>query len=42
METGEVMDKKFREKETHTDEFWDPILGDPKFDEHIRSKYRVG
>ena len=42
IETGEVMDKKFREKETHNDEFWDTIFSDPKFDEHIRKKYRVG
>ncbi len=42
IETGEVMDKKFREKETHNTEFWDTIFGDPKFDEHIRKKYRVG
>ena len=42
IETGEVMDKKFREKETHNDEFWDTIFGDPKFDVHIRKKYRVG
>jgi len=42
IETGEVMDKKFREKETHNDEFWDTIFSDPKFDEHTRKKYRVG
>ena len=42
IETGEIEDKKFREKDTHNIEFWQPILEDEKFDEHIRKKYRVG
>jgi len=42
IESGEDMDKKCREKETHNDEIWDTIFSDPKFDEHIRKKYRVG
>jgi hypothetical protein len=42
VESGEVADKKFREKETHNNEFWQPILEDEKFDEFISKKFRVG
>jgi hypothetical protein len=42
METGEVIEKKFREKETHSAEFWEPILADTKFNDWIIAKYRVG
>ena len=42
METGEVADKKFREKDTHSEEFWRPILDDEKFDEFIQKRFRVG
>lgn len=42
METGEVIEKKFREKETHSAEFWEPILADEKFNDWIVNKYRVG
>ena len=35
-------DKKFREKDTHNNEFWQPILEDEKFDEFITKKFRVG
>ena len=42
VESGEVSDKKFREKDTHNSEFWQPILEDVKFDEFISKKFRVG
>jgi RecA/RadA recombinase len=42
VESGEVADKKFREKDTHNNEFWQPILEDEKFDEFISKKFRVG
>lgn len=42
VESGEVADKKFREKDTHNNEFWQPILEDEKFDEFITKKFRVG
>jgi RecA/RadA recombinase len=42
VESGEVADKKFREKDTHNSEFWQPILEDVKFDEFISKKFRVG
>ena len=41
-ETGEVDDKKFREKETHTPEFWKDLLTDSKFNDFLKKKYRVG
>ena len=41
-ETGEVDDKKFREKETHTPEFWKDLLADSKFNDFLKKKYRVG
>lgn len=40
-ETGEVIGKKLRENETENDEFWQPILDNPKFDEFIRGKYQL-
>ena len=42
METGEINDKKFREKETHNMEFWESYLQDEQFNEFLRHKYRVG
>ena len=42
METGEVIDKKFREKDTHNQEFWNPILEDTKFNDWLNARYRVG
>ena len=42
MDTGEMETKKWREKETHTTEFWDSILGEPMFSEFIQDKYKLG
>jgi RecA/RadA recombinase len=39
--TGEVEDKKYREKDTDTKEFWMPILKQKSFREFIEDKYTV-
>ena len=41
METGEVDEKKVREKETTTDSFWAPIITCTKFKEFVKSKYQL-
>ena len=40
-ETGEVEEKKYREKDTNTSEFWTSILADQTFQEYVSSKYGV-
>jgi RecA/RadA recombinase len=40
-ETGEVEDKKYREKETNSAEFWNSILEDITFHEYVSNKYGV-
>lgn len=39
--SGEVEDKKYREKDTDTKEFWMPVLKQKSFQEFIQTKYRV-
>ena len=41
-ETGELVDPKFREKETPTPEFWDPIIKNTNFFEFIKNHYTIG
>lgn len=41
IETGEISDKKFREKDTYTKEFWSDILDAKSFSEFVENKYRV-
>jgi RecA/RadA recombinase len=41
IETGEIEDKKYREKDTNTKDFWMPILKNDKFSEFIKNKYQV-
>lgn len=41
LETGEVEEKKFREKDTSTSEFWMPVLKQKSFHDFVESKYRV-
>lgn len=41
LETGEVDEKKCREKDTDTKDFWLPILKQKSFQEFIENKYRV-
>ncbi len=39
--TGEVIDKKYREDETNTNEFWIPLVSDKAFREFIRNKFQL-
>ena len=41
-ETGEVEEKKFREKDTNSKEFWGQILESKEFNEYIASRYQIG
>ena len=41
-ENGEIEDKKYREKETNTPNFWMSILQNKSFQEFVEKKYRVG
>lgn len=41
VETGEVEDQKFREKDTNTKDFWLPILKKESFQTFIKNKYQV-
>jgi RecA/RadA recombinase len=40
-ETGEIEEKKFREKDTDTKDFWIPILKQKSFQQFVEEKYRV-
>lgn len=40
-ETGEVEEKKYREKDTSSSEFWIPILKQKTFRDFVETKYRV-
>lgn len=42
METGEILDGSYRQKDTYNLNFWHPILSCPKFVDFIDKKYRVG
>jgi len=39
-DTGVVEDKKYREKDTDTKEFWQPILDQKSFNDFVEDKYR--
>ena len=41
METGEIEEKKFREKDTNTADFWKPILMNKKFQEDVKARFMV-
>ena len=41
LETGEVEEKKFREKDTHTADFWNQIISQQSFKDWIEKKYKV-
>ena len=41
IETGEVEEKRYREKDTDTKDFWSPILNEKSFREFIENKYRI-
>ena len=40
--TGEILGTKVREKDTHSKEFWDPILEETDFKEFVRDGYQIG
>lgn len=40
-DTGEVEDKKYREKDTYNDEFWNPIINSSKFREYVKQRYAI-
>ena len=41
-ETGEIVDPKYREKDTLQPEFWDPIFNGTDFKEFIQKQYTIG
>jgi len=41
METGEIEEKKYRAKETNTEEFWKPVMQNPKFNKYIMERYSL-
>lgn len=41
-ETGEVLGSKYREKETLTADFWQPILNETNFKEFVKNQYSIG
>ena len=41
IETGEVDEKRYREKDTDTKDFWLPILKEKSFRDFIENKYRI-
>ena len=41
-ETGELVDPKYREKDTLTKEFWEPIFAETPLKEYIKSHYTIG
>jgi len=41
-DTGVLSDKKYREKETLTEEFWKPVLEGTDFKEYIKGKFAIG
>jgi len=41
IETGEVEEKRYREKDTDTKDFWLPILKEKSFGDFIENKYRI-
>ena len=40
-DTGEVEEKKYREKDTNTSEFWIPVLKQQSFRDFVEARYRV-
>ena len=41
-ETGEVEERNFREAQTLSEEFWEPILSDDKFKETVKKTFTIG
>ncbi len=41
METGEIGEKSYREKDTNSAEFWNPILESPSFNKFVETRFLV-
>jgi hypothetical protein len=41
-ETGELVDTKYRAKDTLTEEFWKPIFENTDFKEFLKKQYQIG
>ena len=41
-ETGEVEEKNFREAQTLSEEFWEPMLSNPAFKESVKKMFTIG
>lgn len=41
-ETGELVGNKVREKDTHTEEFWKPILNNTDFKTFVKQQFTIG
>lgn len=39
--TGEILEKKWKEKDTHCKEFWTPVLSNKLFHEFVQNKYQL-
>jgi RecA/RadA recombinase len=39
--SGEIEEKKFREKDTDTKDFWMPLITGKKFQEYVKDKYQI-
>lgn len=39
--TGEIEEKKFREKDTDTKEFWLPLITSKKFQDYVKDQYQI-
>ena len=39
--SGEIEDKKYREKETDTKDFWMSLITSAKFQQHVKDKYQI-
>ena len=42
MDTGEILDPKVREKDTMTEDFWQPIFEKTNFKEFVKTYYSIG
>jgi RecA/RadA recombinase len=41
-ETGEILGNKYREKDTLTGDFWEPIFNETDFKEFVKKQYTIG
>jgi RecA/RadA recombinase len=40
--TGELVGQKIREADTHSEEFWSPILAETNFKDYVKQQYTIG